>query len=115
MFDTSRKLSKTDIEIQSLIDGLFTWNARNQFLCQGKKLNPLILAATAEEMEDAYKRVKRSIQTKRGCEAQAMDSPPTGCCKVNVNAAANMDNHIVSLGVVMREGWGAIVAAAIIT
>ena len=95
------------------------WNARNKWLLEGKKENPLRAVANAEAIVESFKKVRQPeivYKTKRNVGKQKQWSPPpNGWQKVNVDAAVDMDveNQMAGLEVVVRDSEGNCRAAAI--
>lgn len=79
-------------------------------------LDPLIPVAKAEDVVEAFRRVKRMEQqvkrTKMG-KLKQWNPPPNNWCKANVDATIDKENYKVGLGVIIRNAKGDIVAAAI--
>lgn len=94
-----------------------TWHERNQFVFQSKARDPHFLVAKAEATVEAYERVKMS---KMETAAKAFTVKTSSeqifsqrHFKVNVDAAINRDTYQGGLGVVIRDGEGNVIAAAI--
>ncbi|XP_024042201.1 uncharacterized protein LOC127899370 [Citrus sinensis] len=93
------------------------WSARNLFLFRGKRDEPYITAAKAEAVVDSFKRIQapgrilkaRDHMTTRTC----WSPPPSGWVKINVDAAINLEEHRVGLGIIIKDANKDIIAAAV--
>ncbi|XP_015383105.1 uncharacterized protein LOC107175839 [Citrus sinensis] len=109
-------LNRTDFEL--LVACFWSiWHARNLFLFEGKKADPLVSMAKAEAVLDSYKRVKipssSHLESKITVKQQRWKPPPQGWIKINVNAATKIEKQVAGLGIVLRDFNGSVVAAAV--
>ena len=93
------------------------WYARNLFVVEKKMLEPQRAVAKAEAMVEAYARVKMS-KGKVAARTEVTRKvrwlpPPQGTYKINFDAAINIETHQGVLGVVIRDGNGSVLAAAV--
>ncbi|XP_015384281.2 uncharacterized protein LOC107176378 [Citrus sinensis] len=95
------------------------WNARNNWLFNGKCEDPSRLIAKAMSIADSVKRIK---QPEHNCSLELTSmqqnqwSPPSeDWVKVNVDAAIDEQNNLAGLGAVIRNYRGEVVAAAVNT
>ncbi|KAL9425662.1 hypothetical protein AB3S75_032598 [Citrus x aurantiifolia] len=93
------------------------WSARNKFIFEGKKSNPRISAAKPESALKAYQRVRKPgnfhVTKVRGVDQQRWKPPPKHVLKLNVDAAVNSKDQIASLGAIVRDANGEILAVGI--
>ena len=89
------------------------WNARNKWLFEGKKENPIRAVAWAESMVESFRRVKQPERTyvasQKAGEQNQWSPPPKGWEKINVDA----ENQVIGLGAVIRNSEGICKAAAV--
>ncbi|KAH9799959.1 reverse transcriptase domain-containing protein [Citrus sinensis] len=109
-------LNRTDFEL--LVACFWSiWHARNLFLFEGKKVDPLVSMAKAEAVLDSYKRVKipssSHLESKITVKQQRWKPPPQGWIKINVDAATKIEKQVAGLGIVLRDFNGSVVAAAV--
>lgn len=79
-------------------------------------LNPLILAAKAKAILEAYQRMHGKDQKSKminEVSRQHWYPPSTGMHKVNVDAVVYTGQQITGLGVVIRDSQGQVIAAAV--
>ncbi|KAL9457035.1 hypothetical protein AB3S75_006131 [Citrus x aurantiifolia] len=111
-----KMLSRADIEL--LVATFWViWYARNKFVFEGLKLNPNLLLAKAEAINEAFSRTK-SLDVLHGENLQKKKPnvwtlPPHGWMKINVDAATDKESQCSGLGVVIRDNQGKCMAAAI--
>ncbi|KAH9799265.1 RNase H domain-containing protein [Citrus sinensis] len=94
-------LNRTDFEL--LVACFWSiWHARNLFLFEGKKVDPLVSLAKAEAVLDSYKRVKipssSHLESKITVKQQRWKPPPQGWFKLNVDAATKIEKQAVEWG-----------------
>lgn len=90
------------------------WNARNKWILEGKKENPLRAVANAEAIVESFKVRQPEIvhKTKRNVGKQKQWSPPPNGWQ-NVNVDMDVENQMAGLEVVVRDLEGNYRAAAI--
>lgn len=95
------------------------WNARNKWLFEGKKENPIIAVARAESVVESYRKVKQPemnfVGSQKAEELNQWCPPPKDWLKINVDAAVDADKQMAGLGVVIRDQEGNCKAAAVKT
>ncbi|KAH9696063.1 putative reverse transcriptase/RNA-dependent DNA polymerase [Citrus sinensis] len=93
------------------------WFARNKLIFERKKIEPMVSAAKAESVLEAYQRVRKTgtlhIRNTREESQQRWSPPPTNVLKLNVDATTNSKDQKVGLGAVLRDSNGRVVAAGI--
>lgn len=93
------------------------WHTRNVFVFENKKQDPQISVAKAEAIVETYARV-RMEKTKAAARIisdrrLSWIPPPHGSFKINVDAAINTDKREAGVGVVIRNGEGTMICAAV--
>ncbi|KAH9768568.1 putative reverse transcriptase/RNA-dependent DNA polymerase [Citrus sinensis] len=93
------------------------WFARNNFIFEGKKLEPRISAAKVESILEAYQRVRKAESAKvspdKRANQQRWKPPSENVLKLNVDAAINNKDQVTGLGAVIRNSDGLVIAAGI--
>lgn len=84
------------------------WHARNKFLFEGKKLDPVVSMAKA--IMDVYQIMQfQNQEGQRSTEDLAMqrwNPPPSNKLKVNVDVAIHEDRQVARLEAVIRNSQG---------
>ena len=95
------------------------WNARNKWLFEGKKENPIIVVVRAESVVESYRKVKQPERNFVGNQkAEKLNQwypPPKDWLKINVDATVDANKQKAGLGVVIRDQEGICKAAAVKT
>lgn len=95
------------------------WHARNLFLFERKKVDPLISMAKAEAVLDSYRRIKASnllhLDNRLIMKQQQWNPPPPGWLKINVDAATNTEKMLAGLGAFVRDSNGDLITTAVKT
>ncbi|KAH9784956.1 reverse transcriptase domain-containing protein [Citrus sinensis] len=111
-----RRMGKTDANLVIALCWVI-WSARNHVLFRGKRDEPCIIAAKAEAVVDSFKRIQapgRILTAGDQMTTRASWSPPpSGWVKINVDAAINLEEHRVGLGIIIRDANKDIIAAAV--
>lgn len=95
------------------------WTARNKWLFEGRKDDPISLMARAESIVEAFRNSRKPLENfqarKEDDKANQWCPPPKGWLKVNVDAAVDGKKQVAGLGVVVRDWKSNCIATAIKT
>ena len=95
------------------------WTARNKWLFEGRKDDPISLMVRAESIVEAFRNSRKPLENfqarKEDDKANQWCPPPKGWLKVNVDAAVDEKRQVAGLGVVVRDWKSNCIAAAIKT
>ncbi|KAL9423014.1 hypothetical protein AB3S75_035159 [Citrus x aurantiifolia] len=116
MLSLVRKMPKREVEFVIAVWWVL-WHARNQFIFEGRNLNPLMIIAKANTIIETYQGMYGMDQlSKSGNETIKQDQwrlPPSGHYKINVDAAVHIEQQLTGLGAVIRNSKGQVLGAAV--
>ncbi|KAH9792765.1 putative reverse transcriptase [Citrus sinensis] len=114
--DMPSNMRKSDFELLISLCWV-AWYAQNKFIFKGKKIDPMLSAAKAEAVIDAFQRARKPgathIYNSSKVPQLKWKLPPKNVFKVNVDAAINSKSQVAGLGAVIRDSENKIVAAGI--
>ncbi|XP_042954577.1 uncharacterized protein LOC122290987 [Carya illinoinensis] len=109
-----KRLTKNQIEITVNIMKRI-WGRRNEVLFENKFMDPGKLVQNAligwEVFLEANKKTCDTVREVSSISKQGWEKPVGNCCKVNFDAALDMVNKKIGLGIIVRNNAGDIMAA----